>query len=127
MDLARIAKLAQKTARASEKPSVSIFWRLTHWTSARRGHSHGATAEAKYARERELREQSFSIPDRAVLEKPLQNERNAASMEIPEETNFVELQRWAEVGWGRCLGTLEGPKVAFTTDSFAMHSVMERN
>ena len=34
------------------------------------------------ARERQLREQSFGVLDRAVLEKPLHKERNAASFEI---------------------------------------------
>ena len=46
-DLTRIANLAPNPWCASEKPSVSVFWRLTHWTSLRQGHNQGATAETK--------------------------------------------------------------------------------
>ena len=41
------------------------------------------------ARERQLREQSFGVLDRAVLENPLHNKRNAASGEILAESSFV--------------------------------------
>ena len=47
------------------------------------------------ARESQLREQSFGVLDRAVLEKPLHKERNAAAAEILAESSFVDLRRWA--------------------------------
>ena len=50
------------------------------------------------ARERQLREQSFGVLDRAVLENPLHKERNAASGEILAESSFGDLQRWAVMG-----------------------------
>ena len=50
------------------------------------------------ARERQLREQSFGVLDRAVLENPLHNKRNAASGEILAESSFVDLQKWAVMG-----------------------------
>ena len=45
MNLARIGKLAQSTVCKSEKPLVSVFWYLTHWSTTHQGHSYGATAE----------------------------------------------------------------------------------
>ena len=42
---------------------------------------------------------SLSVLGNAVLEKALHNKSNAASTEIPADSNFVDLQRWAAVGW----------------------------
>ena len=47
------------------------------------------------ARESQLREQSFDVLDKAVLEKSLHKERNVAPVEILAESSFVDLQRWA--------------------------------
>lgn len=58
---------------------------------------------------------SLSVLGNAVLEKALHNKRNAASTEIPADSNFVDLQRWAAVGWSGCLVTLVGQKASLPT------------
>ena len=58
---------------------------------------------------------SLSVLGNAVLEKALHNKSNAASTEIPADSNFVDLQRWAAVGWSGCLVTLVGQKASLPT------------
>lgn len=49
---------------------------------------------------------SLSVLGNAVLEKALHNKSNAASTEIPADSNFVDLHRWAAVGWKANQGQL---------------------